>query len=59
MSKQVNKEELVTNVNNALKDTEQLRYEGMKLADRLFTISHKDNGKSIGKNSWHLFWQQV
>lgn len=45
MSKQVNKEELVTNVNNALKDTEQLRYDGMKLADRLFTISHKDNGK--------------
>lgn len=46
MSKQVNQEELVTNVNNALKDTEQLRYEGMKLADRLFTISHKDSGKS-------------
>ncbi|EHA3992800.1 conjugal transfer protein [Enterococcus faecalis] len=45
VSKQVNKEELITNVNNALKDTEQLRYEGMKLADRLFTISHKENGK--------------
>lgn len=45
MSKQVNKEELVENVNQSLEDTEQLKYEGMKLADRLFTISHKDEGK--------------
>ncbi|MGQ5519988.1 conjugal transfer protein [Enterococcus gallinarum] len=47
MSKQVNKEELATNINNALTDTEQLRYEGMKLVDRLFTISHKDEGKKV------------
>lgn len=45
MEKQVNKEELVTNINNALKETEQLKYEGMKLTDRLFTLSHKDEGK--------------
>lgn len=44
-SKQVNKEELVLNVNNSLKNTEQLRYEGTKLTDCLFTFSPKEDGK--------------
>lgn len=45
MGKQVNKEELISDINESLKDTEQLRYEGMKLSDRLFTLSSKTEGK--------------
>lgn len=44
IKKQVNKEELVTEINEALKSTEQLRYEGIKLTDQLFTLSSKPEG---------------
>ncbi|WPH48344.1 conjugal transfer protein (plasmid) [Enterococcus faecalis] len=47
MSKQVNEKELVTNINHSLKNTEQLRYEGTKLVERLFTLSHKDDGQKV------------
>lgn len=46
VSKQVNKDELVSSVNHSLEQTEQLRYEGMKLSDRLFTLSSKPEGKT-------------
>lgn len=50
LRKQVNKETLVSEVNQSVKDSDQLKYEGTRLADRLFTLSHSQSGRE--------YWQQ-
>lgn len=45
LKKQVNQEELVEQVNQKVLTNDQLHYEGMKLVDRLFTVSAKTGGK--------------
>jgi hypothetical protein len=51
MSKQVNKSELIENVNEGLKETEQLKYDGEVLTEKLFTYSSKQEGTENWKAS--------
>ncbi|HAP5522498.1 TPA: conjugal transfer protein, partial [Enterococcus faecalis] len=39
MQKQVNREEIIESVNKGVAASDQLKYDGMKLVDRLFTVS--------------------
>ncbi len=45
MQKQVNREEIIESVNKGVAASDQLKYDGMKLVDRLFTVSSKLEGK--------------
>lgn len=48
MSKQVNKTELIENINTGLTETEQMKYDGEILTEKLFTFQQKD----LDINSW-------
>ena len=49
MQKQVNREEIIESVNKGVATSDQLKYDGMKLVDRLFTVSSKLEGKEYWK----------
>lgn len=51
MSKQVNKTELIENVNKGLVDTEQMRYEGELVIEKLFTRTQKVDEESEWKTA--------
>lgn len=51
MSKQVNKTELIENVNKGLSKTEQLKYDGEILTEKLFTYQQKQEENNNWKES--------
>lgn len=51
MSKQVNKTELIQNVNQGLTETEQMRYEGEVVVEKLFTMTQNQDESTAWKEA--------